>query len=520
MPFKTDHILDLAHRLTVDQLRAVANRLFCALSYLLVATSAFVAWAGGQDLTVTLLLSAAAAGCAHAGVRAFRTGLRARLLVALAFSIQVMAIIFAASKLSAAFVQEAHMIYFVLDCILLACACWRALVFYNAIVAVHHVALTIAYPALVWGPAAAPNAFYHLAVHGVIAAILVGPLLVAAEHLKLTLRDNESALRIADVATRQARAKAQEAEREQQEMERKAAFVRVTAGSIDGQLQSLFTNILDAARDVEKSARSVASVSQSCRENTETVKRLFDRTTSNIDDVAESADHLARSVIEIADRAVAAAGKAQGAVVESVEAGHLIEALSVSGLQVGNITRIIGRVAASINLIALNATIEASRAGADGRGFAVVAQSVKEMALATSKATEEIASVVAKIQDETGQAVLAINAVEQTITSTHDHASGIATSTAQQKLMTESIADTAATIAHEASRVRAQLTTTLDLLLSATTMSDDLLGASKGVQKMTEVSTDDCAALLADLQRDSASSQSNGSNPSIYAYAT
>jgi methyl-accepting chemotaxis protein len=60
-------------------------------------------------------------------------------------------------------------------------------------------------------------------------------------------------------------------------------------------------------------------------------------------------------------------------------------------------------------LLALNATIEAASAGEAGKGFAVVANEVKELAKQTAAATENIRDLVEEMQENTDQAVRAIN---------------------------------------------------------------------------------------------------------------
>ncbi len=492
---------DRVHRVTVDQLRAVANQLFLATSYALVAIITGVAWVGGQNVPVTFMISGFTAVSAHLAITCYGTAFQARALVAVAFAVQLMTIIFAASKLNAAFVEEAHMLAFILAIYLLAYACWRSVALFIAVAVLPHLVLTFVLPDLVWTAEGAPDAIYHLAAHAVLAIFLVGPIMFTAEQLRLTLISNERALKTAGLATAEVRASAGRAVSQRVEAEERATLVRDTAGDIDGQLHKLFRNIQDAAQDVGTCARSVAAVSQTCSDNTGTVESLFVRTAANLADVARSADALARSVVEIAERAEAAARKAQGAVAASVRASRLVGALNASGQKVGDITRIIRSVTESINLLALNATIEAARAGESGLGFAVVAQNVKELAGQTSKATEEIASVIAHLQQETRTAALAISAIGETITSAHDHASGIAVSTAEQKEMTASIAETALTIANEAADVRTQVSATLKLLVSANAMSNDLLGASGGLRQMAETSTEKCVSLLARLRQ-------------------
>ena len=70
--------------------------------------------------------------------------------------------------------------------------------------------------------------------------------------------------------------------------------------------------------------------------------------------------------------------------------------LSRSADRIGDVIGLINTIAGQTNLLALNATIEAARAGDAGKGFAVVAQEVKALAEQTAKATNEIATQIAR----------------------------------------------------------------------------------------------------------------------------
>ncbi|WP_340296252.1 methyl-accepting chemotaxis protein, partial [Aquipuribacter hungaricus] len=85
---------------------------------------------------------------------------------------------------------------------------------------------------------------------------------------------------------------------------------------------------------------------------------------------------------------------------------------------------------------ALNATIEAARAGSAGAGFAVVATEVKELARETAQATEDISRRVEAIQQDTSNAILAIEEVSRIIGQINDYQTSIASAVEQQTATT------------------------------------------------------------------------------------
>lgn len=92
---------------------------------------------------------------------------------------------------------------------------------------------------------------------------------------------------------------------------------------------------------------------------------------------------------------------------------NISQSLKKKSEDIGQITELISSIAEQTNLLALNAAIEAARAGQNGLGFNVVAEEIRELAIKSVKAAEDISNLIASIQDEIKLTVDNINISKQ-----------------------------------------------------------------------------------------------------------
>ena len=150
-------------------------------------------------------------------------------------------------------------------------------------------------------------------------------------------------------------------------------------------------------------------------------------------------EELTASISEIAQQVTRSAEIAGKAAEEARRTNAVVEGLASGTQKIGEVVTLIQSIASQTNLLALNATIEAARAGEHGRGFAVVASEVKALANQTAKATEEISDADQSIQNATGEAVSAIQAIGGTIAEIDEISSEIAAAVDQQGAATREI---------------------------------------------------------------------------------
>jgi methyl-accepting chemotaxis protein len=231
----------------------------------------------------------------------------------------------------------------------------------------------------------------------------------------------------------------QEAEREAARQAQSAAL-RGLADSLESQVSTVVEGIASAAAELSDAAGALVGNAQDTTRRAATVTAASGTANGDVDAVAAAAEQLTASVTEISRQVAESARFAASAVEQSSRTDGTVANLTDAAARIGEVTRLIGDIAAQTNLLALNATIEAARAGDAGKGFAVVASEVKQLASQTAKATESISAQIAAMQAATADATRDLGTIRESIGRISEVTSAIAAAVEEQGAATHDIA--------------------------------------------------------------------------------
>ena len=207
-----------------------------------------------------------------------------------------------------------------------------------------------------------------------------------------------------------------------QMQEKMASYMKGIYGTVQN-INSAAANLKEASMQSAQAAiQSAEAVGESAHLVTDQESALND-SSSLLEKVNTSIQEMRSHAEEVSANSKQAANEAdhgQGVLEKSVAeirgvektvsaTSEIVGKLGSRSEEIGAIVDTISQIANQTNLLALNAAIEAARAGDQGRGFAVVAEEVRKLAEQSEQAAEQIAQLIATMQQDTNAAVNSMN---------------------------------------------------------------------------------------------------------------
>ncbi len=256
-------------------------------------------------------------------------------------------------------------------------------------------------------------------------------------------------------------------------------------------LQSTIQAISGNAQTLAGASEELTAVSQQMGANAEetstqagVVASATEEINRNVQTVASGVEELSASTNEIATNTKEASKVATMAVEAAGAADGSVKKLNAASQEIGEITDTIASIAEQTKLLALNATIEAARAGEAGKGFAVVANEVKDLAMETAKASEDISHKVELIQNDTKGAVEAISQINEVINKINEYQSIIAAAVEQQSAAAGEIAQNISEVARGSTEITQNINGVAEAAKGTSSGANDTQQASSELAQM------------------------------------
>ena len=222
--------------------------------------------------------------------------------------------------------------------------------------------------------------------------------------------------------------------------EEKRAMMISMADEFERSVMGVVSMVSFAASTLQESAKSLTNAAEETSRQTTAVAAASGQASTNVRSVAAAASDMNVSIDQISVQLEDSVRIAGACHTEAEKTGTVVQGLSKAADDIGNIVKLIEKIASQVNLLALNATIEAARAGEAGRGFTVVAHEVKDLAGQAANAAKSITTQIGEVQGQTGNAVAAIQNISGMIGRMNETSSAISAAIGHQQISTKEIA--------------------------------------------------------------------------------
>ncbi|WP_426611920.1 methyl-accepting chemotaxis protein [Bradyrhizobium sp. McL0616] len=280
----------------------------------------------------------------------------------------------------------------------------------------------------------------------------------------------------------------------------RAAQMEAKIAEFEGTVRSALDNLAQSANSMQSTAQSMSTTADQSNALVNAVASAAEETSVNVQTVSSGTEQLSSSIEEISKQVVTSAAIAKKAVEEAGATDATVQSLADSASRISVVVDLIQTIASQTNLLALNATIEAARAGEAGRGFAVVASEVKSLASQTAKATEEIRTQIASMQQVTTSAVGAIQGIGRIIGEIDNVTTTIAAAVEEQGAATREIARNIQHAAGGTSEVSSNIVGVSTASAEAGAAASEVLGASDALRREADMLRGEIDAFLNNMR--------------------
>lgn len=258
--------------------------------------------------------------------------------------------------------------------------------------------------------------------------------------------------------------------------------------------------VAEASGELQATSADMATLAKQSSNQVKNAAKAMEQANVGISATASASDQFALSISEISQQAAASAAMARDVKSSVTTANGKIAGLSQSVERIGEITEMIGSIAARTNLLSLNASIEAARGGEAGRAFAVVAAEVKELAGRTAHAANNVSAMVATISGTTKHSVDGLAKVTDQIARLEESAVSIAAAVDQQSVSGRELAQSIDTVANSSDAVSTTLGEVRGSSLEVGSAAVQMLKSSEESQRHAEQLREQAVQFLSEVR--------------------